>query len=87
MRLPHRMHERPIRFRLVLKFRRQGLELAERVVGLAVGRAVFEVDFVRLAGRFAAFQCHISDFGHRAGGNGVEAAATQDGGLQRQLRG
>ena len=56
-------------------------------IGLAVRRAVLEIDRLVFARRLAAFELHIGNLGDRgAGRNAREAAVAQHRGFQRELR-
>ena len=56
-------------------------------IGLAVGRAVLELDSFAFARRLTAFEHHIDDLGdRRAGCNAVESAIAQHCRFERELR-
>ena len=81
------MDERAIRLVLILEARHQRREFLQRVIGLCVGRAVFEFDGAVLARRHGALEQHVGQFGDRgASRHGGESALAQNRGFERELR-
>src|ERR1700732_20775 len=81
-------HARAERLALVGKAGDERGEAGERSVGLAVGRALLEIDGAGFARRLAAAQGHVENFrDRRTGRYAGDPASAQDRGLQGELRG
>src|SRR5271156_869692 len=88
-RLPHRMHERTIGLVVIIEPPHQDRKLFKGPIGLAVRRALLEIERHELAGARAALERHISKSRHRAAGWNryrVEATPAQHGRFERELR-
>src|SRR6478609_10383932 len=90
MLLPHRMRERAIGLAVEQEFTGDACQLRLGGVGERIRVAfILEVDVLEFAGGFAAPESYIADLDNRPGRNAFigEAAAAQDGGFERELRG
>src|SRR5262249_39751571 len=87
-RAPHRMYERTVGRRFILKAGDDGGELFARAFGLAVGSAILEADLVFAARGIAAVQPDVNELRYRRPDrNPFKPSTAQDRGFQRELRG